>query len=635
MTDRLILGTAGHIDHGKTTLIRALTGVDCDRLPEEKSRGITIELGFAPLDLPSGLRIGIVDVPGHERLVRTMVSGATGIDLVLFVVAADEGIMPQSREHLAICDLLGVGRGVVALTKIDTVDRDLVELARLEIEETIEHSALAGAPVVPVSATTGEGLPELRAALERVARQAPPRTLRDGPAYLPVDRVFTMRGFGTVVTGTLRGAPFEEGAPAEVFPEGGTEPFSVRLRGLQVHGEPTKRVLPGSRCALNLHGADVRAVPRGSVVGTPGRLAYRAGIDVELKLLPGAPPLKDGGTVTVHVGTAERLARVRLLDRARFEPGQRGFVELRFASPLALVEGDRFIARGFARTSEGAWTIGGGRVLDVAPPRRRRPRSARVEELGILAGDDRASALAVRLRREGVRGIEEESLLRDVRSIEGIPGVRIGTGRWIDPEAFDLLRRSVVSAVETHHERQPLEPWVGLASVRAALELKAPEDAIRAALEAAVERGELESETSGYRKPGHAARVADPETKERVLATLREAGLGPPTIDALARQVGQDARAVRPLLEHLVREGELVRVTSELFFSRSAIDDLRSRLVAHLREHGSIDPTAYKELTGQTRRHTVPLMEFFDAEKVTLRRGNVRLLRGTQPPSGH
>ncbi len=627
MTDRLILGTAGHNDHGKTTLIRALTGVDCDRLPEEKARGITIELGFAPIDLPSGLRLGIIDVPGHERLVRTMVSGATGIDLVLFVVAADEGIMPQSREHLAICELLGVERGVVALTKIDAVESDLVELARLDVEETLQGSALADAPVIPVSATTGEGLPELRAALEEVARQAPPRTTREGVAWLPVDRAFTMRGFGTVVTGTLRGGAFEEGAAVEVFPEGGSESFSSRVRGLQMHGEPTKLVLPGSRCAMNLHGVEVSSVPRGTVVAGPNRLEYRTRVDVELRLLPGAARIKDGGALTIHVGTAERLARVRLFDRPRLEPGDHAYVELRFAEPLVVVEGERFIARGFARTTAGGWTIGGGRVLDVAPAQSRRTRETRLEELETLAGEDRIASLAVRLRRAGFQGIEEETLLREVRSIEGIPGVQIGSGRWMDRDCFDELRENVVAAVDARHRSQPLEPSVGLAAVVAGLDARVPEDAVRAALEASVAEGQLEAQASAYRRPDHRVRAGEDETRE-IVDTLRDAGLGPPTIDALGRTLEKDARALRPLLEHLVREGQLVRVTYDLFFERSAIEDLRARVIEHLREHGSIDPAAYKEITGRTRRHTVPLMEFFDAEKVTLRRGNVRVLRG-------
>ena len=291
---RLILGTAGHIDHGKTALIKALSGVDCDRLPEEKARGITIQLGFAPLDLPSGTRLGVVDVPGHERLVRTMVSGATGIDLVLFVVAADEGMMPQSREHLAICDLLGIERGVVVLTKVDAVDEELVELARLDVEEELADSPLRDAPILPVSAHRGDGLPELLAALDALAAGSPGRTLRGGPAWLPVDRAFSMRGFGTVATGTLRGGAFEEGQTVEILPESGRQIATARVRGLQRHGETVKRAEAGARCAINLQGVEVAAVPRGSVVAEPGRLDYRRRLGVEQRQLPSAPALRSG-----------------------------------------------------------------------------------------------------------------------------------------------------------------------------------------------------------------------------------------------------------------------------------------------------------------------------------------------------
>jgi selenocysteine-specific elongation factor len=627
MTERLILGTAGHIDHGKTTLVKALTGVDCDRLPEEKARGITIELGFAPLDLPGGQRLGIVDVPGHERLVRTMVSGATGIDLALLVVAADEGIMPQTREHLAICDLLGIERGVVALTKVDAVERDLLDLARLEVEEAIERSSLAGAPVVPVSAVTGQGIPELLAAIERVAREAPPRTLRDGPAWLPVDRSFTMRGFGTVVTGTLRGAPLEEGQAVEIFPDKGGASFTARVRGLQTHGETRKRVPPGSRCAVNLQGVEVEAVPRGSVIGTPGRLAQRQRVDVELRLLVGAAPLRQGASLMAHVGTAERLARVRLFGRRRLEPGESALAELRFQRPTAVVEGDRFIARGFARGESGS-TIGGGRVLDVAPVVARRPQAERVADLRIFASKDHVAALGARLRRAGLRGVSEAQLLREVRAIEGLPGVRVGGDLWMDPEALEALTRRGIEAIEEHHREKPLDPWVGLAPVEARVGAGVPSEAIRAALERAARTGALEAGPSGFRRPGHTARPADPSRSERLLARIREAGLAPPTLDALAAEMRVDDRSLRDLLEHLVREGLVVRVSPQLFFAREPIEGLRRRLTEYLRAHGAIEPAAYKSLTGQTRKHTVPLMEHFDAEKLTVRRGNVRTLRG-------
>ena len=624
---RLVLGTAGHIDHGKTTLIQALTGVDCDRLPEEKKRGITIELGFAPLDLPSGRRMGVVDVPGHERLVRTMVAGAGGIDLVLFVVAADEGMMPQSREHLAICELLGVARGVVALTKIDAVDPELAELARLEVEEQLADSSLAGAPIVPVSARTSEGLDELRATLDRVAERTEARTASDAPAWLPVDRAFTMKGFGTVVTGTLRGAPLEEGAPVEVWPERPGAPFPARIRGLQVHGEPSARALPGSRCAINLQGVEVSAVPRGSLVATPGRLDYRRRVDTELVLLRQAPALESGTRLMLHAGTTERTARVRLLEVDPLAPGERGLAELRFDVPLALLEGERFIVRGFSRLPDAGWTVGGGRVLDASPLPGRRAMAERVADLRVMAEGVRGEALAARLRRAKWVGIPEAELRRQVLSLEGIEGARAGTDRWLAPEAFDELIQRCTERVARHHELHPEEPRVGLAAITSQLPARVPEEATRAALEAASERGLLESSGSGYRAPGHSAHVADPGLAQKALAALESAGLAPENLEVLARSLGSDVASLRPVADHLERENRIIRVAAGLYFARPALDDLRERVVAYLREHGEINPAAYKTLTGQTRKFTVPLMEFFDTEKLTARRGNVRVLR--------
>ena len=623
----LILGTAGHIDHGKTALVRALTGTDCDRLPEEKQRGITIELGFARLDLPSGRTLGIVDVPGHERLVRTMVAGATGIDLVLFVVAADEGVMPQTREHLGICDLLGIERGVVALTKTDAVEAELAELARLEVEEQLLGTALEGAPIVGVSALRGTGLDELVATLDRVVAGAEPVEARNGPAWLPVDRAFSMRGFGTVVTGTLRGSELVEGVAVDVLPEGSGRTFSARVRGLQVHGHAVERAKPGSRCAVNLQGVEVSAVPRGSVIATPGRVDYRPRVGVELRLLPDAPALESGSSATVHVGTTERPARVLLLDRNPLEPGGRALAELRFASPVVVVEGEPFILRGFRRIQSGGWTLGGGRVLDVAPARGRRPRSERASDLETAASGDHASALAARLRRAGLRGVESDELLREVRSLDGLAGVRVGSSRWLDPDAFERLCDLAVSAVEAHHVGRPTDPWVGFAAVRGRIQSHATDEAVRAALDAAVEARRLESGPSGYRSPRHEAHAADPELADQLYARIASAGLAPENLDALARALETDARTLRPLLEHQTRENRLVRVASDLFCDRAAVDALRERVTAYLREHGEIDPGAYKTLTGQSRKHTVPLMEYFDAEKLTVRRDNVRVLR--------
>ena len=624
---RLVLGSAGHIDHGKTALVKALTGVDCDLLPEEKERGITIELGFAQLQLPSGRVLGIVDVPGHERLVRTMVAGATGIDLVLFVVAADEGMMPQSREHLAICDLLGIERGVVALTKTDAVDDELAELARLEVAEELQGTSLNGAPIVPTSAKLGLGLDELVQALDAVSEKAAPHTLRDGPTWLPVDRAFTMKGFGTVVTGTLRGGSLEDGETVEILPERSRTPIPARIRGLQVYGESVKKVEPGSRCAINLGGIEVSAVPRGSVIASPDRLAYRPRLGVELRLLEGAPTLKNGASVSVHVGTSEHSARVLLLEGDVLEAGRRGLAELRFDLPLVAVEGDRFILRGFSRIPNSGWTIGGGRILDAEPARGRRPRMQRQTDLELSAAGDRPAALAARLRRAGMRGVIEEDLMRELRSLDDLEGVRIGTSRWLDPDAFRELQELVTGAVEAHHHAKPTDPWVGFAAIRARVSPHAPDEAVRAALATSVEEGQLRAGASGYSSPQHHAHVADPELAEQVYQRIAAAGLGPDTMDALARSLGQDAPALRAVVDHLARQNLIVRVTSNLYFGRPAVEELHAKVVDFLTRHDEIDPAAYKTLTGQSRKHTVPLMEFFDAEKLTIRRDNVRVLR--------
>jgi selenocysteine-specific elongation factor len=623
---RLILGTAGHIDHGKTSLVRALTGVETDRLPEEKARGITIELGFAPCALPGGVQLGIVDVPGHEKLVRTMVAGATGIDLVLFAIAADEGMMPQSREHLAICDLLGIEVGVVALTKADLVDDELLELARLEAAEELAATALAGSQLVAVSTLDGRGLDALRRALADAAARCGGRTLRDGPAWLCVDRAFSVHGFGTVVTGTLRGARLEEGQAIELLPENARAPLAARIRGLEVHGEKVARAEPGSRCAVNLPGIELDAVPRGSVLATPGRLDYRPRIAAELRVLPGAPAVEDGASFTAHLGTAERRARVLVLSGPRIDPGQSGAVELRFDRPVPAVEGDRFILRGFRRIADAGWTVGGGRILDTRPERRRR-RSERAADLAAAGRGDARGALAARLARAGLRGALETELLRELRSLEGIDGIQLAGNRWLHRDAFAQLQELALDAVREHHAAVPTDPWVGFAGVRARVTRFAPDEALRAALDAAARAGRLESGAHAYRLPGHAPHAADPAIAQAVLERIENAQLGPPTQEELAQELGVDARALQPVLEHWVREQRLYRIAAGRYFACAAVDALRARVLAFLERHGQIDPNHYKELTGQSRKHTVPLMEYFDAQKLTRREGNVRVLR--------
>jgi selenocysteine-specific elongation factor len=637
---RLVLGTAGHIDHGKTSLVRALTGVDTDRLPEEKARGITIELGFAPLDLDGGLRLGLVDVPGHEGLVRTMVAGASGIDLVLLVVAADEGVMPQTREHLAICELLGVTRGVVALTKLDLAGPELAELALSEVALHLASSALAGAEIVPVSATTGAGLEALRAALGRAAGCATPRTPRSGPPRLPVDRCFGMRGFGAVATGTLVGAALAVGDEVEIQPGG----RRARVRGLQVHGSSATQVLPGARCAVNLQGVELSDLARGQVVTQPGALASTALADVRMLWLAGAPA--STGTVSVELltGTAQRRARVAPIGSVGLRPGERSFARLHVeGEPLPLLPGDRFVVRGFSRTELGGTTLGGGVVLDVAPPRRRRSDPTLASDLETLERGDTAVGLALRIRRAGLVGATRASLRRETGAADpaldaALAGLRAAgraeataAGTWLDGEVLAQLEARLLDALDAYHVAEPLRPGMQVSTLRARLPANADRDAAALALSRLAARRALVIDGELARRPSHQPRLAagEADLARRIAARLHAAGLEPPGLRELAAELEVAPEGLGDLLAHLEREARIVRAREDLWFDREAVEALRERVVAHLRLHGRIETLAYKALNGTTRRTAIPLMELFDTERITLRRGDVRFLRGS------
>src|SRR5262245_44435742 len=636
---RLVLGTAGHIDHGKTSLVRALTGVDTDRLPEEKARGITIELGFAPLDLGGDLRLGLVDVPGHEGLVRTMVAGASGIDLVLLVVAADEGVMPQTREHLAICELLGVRGGVVALSKADLAGAELAELAAAEVAEELAGTALADATIVPVSSTTGAGIDALRVALAKAARGAAPRTPRSGPPRLPVDRCFGMRGFGAVATGTLVGGPLSVGDAVEILPEG----LAARVRGLQVHGSAVPRALPGARCAVNLQGVELAGLSRGQVVTVPGALAPTLVADVRLRWLEVAPASTRPVSVEILTGTAQRRARIAPIGEPALRPGTSGFARVHVeGAPLPLLPGDRFVVRGFSRTAMGGTTLGGGVFLDVAPPRRRRSDPGLARDLALLEAGGPPAGLAVRIGRAGLAGVSRERL----RAETGLDAEALGTaleelrssGRaeptaadaWLDAEALGELEAQLVAALEEYHAAEPLRPGMPVGTLRGRLPANTARDAADLAQLRLAARGELVLEGEVARRPAHRPRLAADasELAVRMATRLRDAGLEPPGVRELANELGVGAESLRDLLAHLEREARIVRAREDLWFDRSAVDALRERVQAHLRAHGRIETLAYKTLIGTTRRTAIPLMELFDAERVTLRRGDLRFLRG-------
>lgn len=639
----LVLGTAGHIDHGKTALVHALTGVDTDRLPEEKARGITLDLGFAPLDLEGGLRVGVVDVPGHEGLVRTMVAGATGIDLLLLVIAADEGVMPQTREHLAICELLGVARGVVALTKSDAVDLETIELAAEEARQLLAPTQLAGAPVVSVSSRSGAGLDALRAELGVLAGAARPRTPRCGPPRLPIDRSFEVRGFGSVVTGTLIGAALHAGDALELQPGG----LRGRVRGLQTHGAASERCEPGTRCAVNVQGIPLAELARGRVITAPDALAPARTLDARLRWLDTSPAAPGPLAVAFLAGTSERCARVAPIGTGGLTPGSRGFARVHVeGDPVAVLPGDRFIVRGFARTALGGCTLGGGVVLDNAPPHRRRSDPALGRELEILARGEPEDAVRVRVERSGLGGVARAALRRETGLPESIlesaldalaegGQVALATGGLcVSSAALEVIEASLARALAAFHRAEPLRPGMPSSALRGCLPSNVERSAAQLAMTRLAARGEIRVDDDCVALRGHRSDLADAERAggERLLATLREAGLEPPSLRDLAQRLRVETQALRDLLAHFERNGRLVRARDDLWFDADAVAALRERVRAYLHEHGDLETPRYKALIGTSRRTAVPLMELFDAQRLTLRRGNQRRLRAGSDP---
>jgi len=636
---RLVLGTAGHIDHGKTALIRALTGTDCDRLPEEQERGITIDLGFAALDLGGDTNpLSVVDVPGHERFVRTMVSGASGIDFVLLVVAADEGVMPQTREHVAICDLLGLDRGVVALTKHDLVDEEMTELAREDVSDLLAGSALAQAPIVPCSSTTGAGLDVLRDELARCAAQTPARTPRAGPPRLGVDRVFAVKGFGTVVTGTLVGDALRAGEAVEVHPIA----LRTRIRGLQSHGEAVDIAQPGTRTAVNLQGVEVSQLSRGEVISRAGALAPTTLFDAKIHWLGSAPPSDEPVSIELLTGTAERRARLAPIGSEGLLPGSAGYARVHIdGEPLPLLPGDRFVARGFARNDQHGATVGGGPVLDIAPPHRRRSDPSLLQDLETLAARDPLMDVQVRVLRNGLEGGRTQDLAlatgraretidAELTTLEG-RGVlcRAGDDLSLGATALQRIEETLSAAVDRFHEREPLRPGMPSGTLRGVLPENVPTAAADLAIAKLVSRGALEVTDDLVRRSDHAPQL-DAQARalvERIEAEAREAGLEPAAPRDWSERLGIDITLFRDLVAYLERESVLIRAPGDLWFDRAAVDALIEQVRQHLAQHNAIDTAAYKSLTGTSRRTTVPLMELLDELRVTRRDGDQRVAR--------
>jgi len=628
----IIVGTAGHIDHGKSTLVEALTGTHPDRLEEEKRRGITIDLGFAFLQ-EQGVRFGFVDVPGHERFVKNMLAGTSGIDLVLLVIAADEAIKPQTREHFDICRLLGIERGVIALTKTDLVDSDTAELVRLELEDFVKGSFLEGAPILPVSAKTGQGLAQLKSALFEQAQKVREKQL-DHYFRLPIDRSFPVKGFGTVVTGTLISGQIATGDEVELLPERKL----LRVRGLQTGGNSVECAHAGQRTAVNLAAIEHTAIQRGMVIATPGRFTKTLRMDARLELLPGAPPLKNRARVHFHAGTAETIAAVLLYDKPELLPGESAFVQLRLSSDVVVARGDRFIVRQFSPVI----TIGGGQVLD---PLARRPTRKDSEPLQflqtllrgsnqqILCSIVQRNILGVSLEeivartgwREGEVRAAAESLVKTaaVRQVSAEPLLLLA-----EP-VFQEIARKLLLRVDAFHKENPLSPGVPRQELRAALGRRVRTETFRAALEHLASQNKLLLQGELVKKPGSEVTLTPEEAlaKRQIEQAFASAGLAVPSVKEVLTQLAIEGRRAERILQILLREQLLVRVSPELIFHRQALARLPALLQNYKKSKGErIAVPAFKELTGITRKYAIPLLEYLDRQRLTRRTGDERVI---------
>jgi selenocysteine-specific elongation factor len=627
----VIVGTAGHIDHGKTALVKALTGIDADRLEEEKRRGITIDIGFANLELPmpdgETLRLGFVDVPGHERFVRNMLAGVGGIDLVLLVIAADESIKPQTREHFDICRLLSVRRGITVLTKSDAVDAETLGVVRAEVEDFLRGSFLAQPnPIVAVSSLTGAGLDDLKRELVRVAGEVPAKD-SNAIARLPIDRVFTMKGFGTVVTGTLISGTIRKEDELELFPDG----QRVRVRGVQVHGKQAERAVAGQRTALNLAGAATEELARGMMLAPASTFQATSCLDVELSLLTTAKPLKDRARVHFHSYTSETIATVVLYGKKQVAPGETAFAQLRLSEPTLLLPGDRFIIRQFSPVS----TIGGGVVIENAPPKKVKDAAAYSHFLKMLIEELRAGMLRARVAASGARGLA----IAEAVARTGWPAQQVISGASASPEivrigdilifkpALDQVRKDLISALEAFHKHNPLVAGMSKEELRGRFSEVTP-GVFDSVFDEAVRAKKIDLAGELVRLAGRSVVMKDEEaeSKKVIEDAFASAGLKVPALKDVLAGLKVDKARAQKIVTLLLRDKVLVKISDDLIFHRDAMLDLRRRMAAEKAKSPKLDVARFKDLTGVSRKYAIPLLEYLDREHVTRRVGDARVI---------
>jgi len=637
---QIILGTAGHIDHGKTTLIKTLTGVDLDRLKEEKERGITIQLGFTSLSLPSGQRLGIVDVPGHEKFVRNMVAGVGGIDIVLFTIAADEGIMPQTREHLDICQLLKIKRGVIAVTKTDLVDEELLQMVEDEIKEFTQGSFLENAPLISLSSVTGHGVSSLLTALDTIVQEVEERTSK-GIFKLPIDRIFSMKGFGTVVTGTLISGTISIGDSVEILPE----KKEAKIRGIQVYNQQVKKASAGLRTAINLQGVDKDSLERGSVLVPPKTLKSTSRIDVKLEHVPSSPKsLKNRSRIRFHSGTSEVLAQLILLDQEELPPGGSSLAQLKLEKPTVVLPRDRFVIRSYSPI----FTIGGGEILDAHPRKHKRLASETIAQLNAIQEGSEKENIHLFVSDSGWAGLDLSQLLPRIGNEPSQLSLLLSelikekklilidkeTQKVIASRKYEELKSLLLEEMRKYHERFPLKKGM----LKEELKSKLPQfidprlfnylltDLLNSSLIT------IEKEKLWLHEHKPLLKDAQRELKDKIEKIYRKGGLTPPSLKELVEQLSSNEKETRSILDLLTSDGIVVKVKENLWFHREALDTLKQNLIAFLKRNGEITTSQFKDLTQASRKYTIPLMEYFDQSKITIRVGEKRILREKQSP---
>ncbi|MCX7793483.1 MAG: selenocysteine-specific translation elongation factor [Thermodesulfovibrionales bacterium] len=615
----IILGTAGHIDHGKSSLVKALTGIDPDRLKEEKERGITIDLGFAYLNYPDGLTVGIVDVPGHERLVRNMLAGAAGIDMVLFVIAADEGIMPQSREHLAICNLLKIKSGLVALNKADLVEPEWLELVQEEIREFLKGSFLEGADIIPVSAKTGLNIELLKEKIKEIALKVPQKP-SGGAFRLPVDRVFTLKGFGTVVTGTAISGSVRVDDQVEILPSG----LKTKIRGIQSHGKSITEGFAGQRLALNLQGVEKEELERGDIVARPDTFRPTRLLNVRIEILKDAPAIKNRSLVHLHIWTSEAIARLILFDRDELKPGSNAYAQLRLDRDVITSAEDRFVIRRISPLD----TIGGGVVLDPYPSRKRYPELK--DELPIFESAELEEKIALKVKRS--KGFPKKELYgwinRELKDIENALKALKEKGQVVEIDgmlfhkaSIEDIKNKFIETIREFHNKNPLKPGIQKEELRTGSGME------QKIFDYIIERTpEIIREGEYLRLREFRTAAVDPALKERILNMIKGGAFQPPFKEELAETINIDARKLDDILRLLQQEGLLERINDSFYLSRESHLELFRRLNEFFSKKKELTVSDFRDMLQTTRKYAIPLLEYLDSKKITMRVGDVRKL---------